>query len=139
MFSDNDKENRRSVRFAEEVDPGETVTLTKTIEEDATVEQATVRIYRGAELALRVKPFVRRNNRRFGLIDFPDGKQYVDGDGDFFEFPVSEQVEENDEIGVEVENVATDYAYDFSTDLVVDRAGGTARAGGLFDYLRRLV
>lgn len=139
MFSDSDSENRRSVRFAESVDPGETITLTKDVERDATVEETTVRIYRGAELALRIKPFVERDNRRFELIDYPQGKQYVDGDGDFWEFPVSEAVATEDVIGVEVENVATDYAYDFSTDMVLDRAGGTARAGGLLDAIRRLV
>jgi len=135
MFSDNDSENMRSVRFADQVAPGESVTLTKTVENAATVEDVTIRIYRGAELALQVEPFVKRNNRRFPLIDF-HGKDHVDGDGDFFEFPVSESISVDDKIGVEATNVADDYAFDFSTDFVVDRAGGTNR---VVSFVRDLI
>jgi len=119
-------ETRRSVRFAENVDPGDNVNLSKEIETAATVEQVTVRIYRGAELDLHVQPYVERGGRRTSLVEY-QGKDYVDGDGDFFEFPVSEGVERRDQLGVDVENQATDYAYDFSVDVVLDRAGGTSR------------
>lgn len=126
----------RSIRFAESVDPGETVTLTKDVEQDATVEEVTVRIYRGAELALHVQPFVKRDDRRFSLVEF-QGKEYVDGDGDFWEFRTLEAVEKEDVIGVEVENTAADYTYDFACNMSVDREGGTSRAlTALFERLR---
>jgi hypothetical protein len=135
MFSQGDNENRRSVRFAEHVDPDSTVTLTKQIEEDATVEQLTVRVYRGAELALQVYPFVKREGRRFPLIDF-NGKSFVDGEGDKWQFDVSESVETDDLVGVEVTNTATDYGYDFSTDVSLDRAGGSSR---VVSFLKGLI
>jgi len=121
----------RSIRFAESVDPESAVTLTKQVEEDATVEQVDVRIYRGAELSLRVSPFVKRDSRRFDLIEFR-GKDYVDGDGDFWEFSVSESVQKEDVIGVKVENVTTDYTYNFACNLQVDREGGTERPASSF-------
>lgn len=129
-------DNRRSVRFAEHVNAASTITLTKTVEQDATVEKLTVRIYRGAELALQLEPFVKRDGREFALVEH-QGKQYIDGDGDFFEFPVSESVETDDEVGVRVTNEAADYGYSFALDVVLDREGGTARSltsfiGGLF-------
>lgn len=121
----------RSIRFAESVDPGSTVTLTKSVEEAASVEEVAVRIYRGAELALQVQPFVKRNDRRFELVEY-HGKDYVDGDGDFWEFTVSEGVEKDDVVGVEVENISPDYAYDFACHLKMDREGGTERPATSF-------
>jgi hypothetical protein len=127
---------QRSIRFSESVDPDSSITLTKEVEEDATVEQLDVRIYRGAELALRVTPFVKRDNRRFELVEFR-GKDYIDGDGDFWEFSVSEAVETEDQIGVEVENVDDEYLFDFAVNMTVDREGGTARPlSSLFDTVR---
>lgn len=123
------------------MDPESSITLTKEVEEDATVEEVTVRIYRGAELALHIEPFVKRDGRRFGLVEF-FGKEYIDGDGDFFEFKTSEGVEEADLVGVDVENTAPtgteqNLTYDFAVDMTLDREGGTERATtSLFDQLR---
>lgn len=128
---------KRSIRFAESVDPETSVTLTKQVEKDATVEEVRVRIYRGAELALHVYPFVKRDNKRFSLVEFR-GKEYVDGDGDEFVFAVSEGVAVEDVIGVEVENTAPvpsddkDLSYDFAVDMQIDREGGTDRPASSF-------
>lgn len=129
-----DSENRRSVRFAESVDPDSEVELSKVIEKPATVEQLDVRIYRGAELDLRVKPYVRREDQRHPLVEY-HGKSFIDGDSDHWTFPVSESVEKDDEIGVVIENTsstADGYVLDGAVDLTLDRAGGSSR---IFDAI----
>jgi hypothetical protein len=132
-------ESRRPVRFASTVAPGDTDTYSVEVEQAATVEDMTVRIYRGAELSLHILPFVERGaeNRRsrIPLVEFR-GKDFIDGDGDFFEFGLSEAVEENDVVGVEVTNTADEYAFDFAVNMSLDRAGGSSRLGGLIDSVQ---
>ncbi|MFC3476111.1 hypothetical protein [Halobacterium litoreum] len=139
-MSANNSERRDSVRFSGQVSPDDTETLTKTVQEPATVEEVSVRFYAGPRLDLEVVPFVdvgeSSQSNRIPLIDFR-GKQYVDGDDDYWIFPVSESIERDDTLGVEVRNVDSSNAYDFSVDVVVDRAGGTQRAASsLFDSIR---
>lgn len=133
-MSSNDSESRRSIRFADTVDPGQTIEETWSVENAATVEGIDVRIYRGAELDLHVRPWVSRAGSRFDLIQFL-GKDYVDGDGDHWEFPVSEAVDVEDEIGVTVTNEDDQYQLDYAVDVTLDRAGGVSRFGGLLDNL----
>ncbi|MFC7131654.1 MULTISPECIES: hypothetical protein [Salinibaculum] len=137
------QEPRDSVRFADRVAPNSTGdgshVETYEVQEGATVEQVDVRIYRGAELDLRVRPFIRRGDdgsrREIDLIQF-QGKQYIDGDGDHFEFTVSQAAERGDLVGVEVENHDDTYGYDYAVDMALDRAGGIARFGGVVDRIR---
>ncbi|MWG34158.1 hypothetical protein [Halomarina oriensis] len=118
---------RYSVRFAETVEPGETVELTEEVSRDATVERVTVRIYLGAELDLRVRPFVTESQSRRPLVVY-QGKQYIDGDNDVYEFALSEPVAGGESIGVEVENRDGTNSYDFSMTATVDHDGGLNRA-----------
>lgn len=130
-MSETNSERRDSVRFSGQVSPDDTETLTKTVQEPATVEEVSVRFYAGPRLDLQVTPFVdvgeASQSNRIPLIDFR-GKEYVDGDDDYWIFPVSEEIEREDTLGVEVVNVDGENSYDFACDVVVDRAGGTRRA-----------
>lgn len=118
---------RYSVRFAETVAPGETEELTEEVTRDATVERVTVRIYLGAELDLRVRPFVTESDSRRPLIVY-QGKEYIDGDDDVYEFALSEPVAGGESIGVEVENRSGQWPYDFSMSATVDYENGLGRA-----------
>lgn len=132
-------DKRDNLRFATGVGPDSSEVLTYEVERPATVEGVDVRIYRGAELDLQVRPF-----GRFGGDDAPKtplitfvGKEFVDGDGDFFTFTLSEVVTPGDVIGVEVTNTSTEYSYDFSVDVDLEHEGGATRSatslvGGLF-------
>ena len=136
----NQSETMDSVRFAESVDPDSSVTLSYELPQDATIEEVTVRIYRGAELDLHVTPWHNPAGGRDvqePLITF-EGKEYIDGDGDHWEFPLSDGVKEGDTIGVTIDNVSSGsdgYTLDAAADFVVDRAGGSDR--GLLSLLRR--
>lgn len=138
-MSSTTRQGRDSVRFATSVGPNSTEVLNYEVPEDVTVERLSVRIYRGAELELRLSPFVDRDRaddreRREPLVTF-EGKQYIDGDDDFFEFDLAIPVEEGQEIGVEVENLDGTYTYNFSAIVELDSAGGLDRVfnviGGL--------
>ena len=123
-------DKRDNLRFATGVGPDSSEELTYEVQRAATVEGVDVRIYRGAELDLQVRPFAR-----FGGQDAPKtplitfiGKEYVDGDGDFFTFTLSESVTPGDVIGVEVTNTSTEYSYDFSVDVDLEHEGGATRS-----------
>ena len=123
-------DKRDNLRFATGVGPDSSEELTYEVQRAATVEGVDVRIYRGAELDLQVRPFAR-----FGGQDAPKtplitfiGKEYVDGDGDFFTFTLSESVTPGDVIGVEVTNTSTEYSYDFSVDVDLEHEGGVTRS-----------
>jgi hypothetical protein len=53
-----------------------------------------------------------------------EGKQYVDGDNDMFEFAVSEELERGEEIVIEVENTDGSNAHNWRTTIDVDYRGG---------------
>lgn len=120
-------DSRNNLRFAESVPPDDSVQLTYDVDREATIDEVDVRIYRGPELDLEVRPFVVDGDHEVPLVTFI-GKDYIDGDGDFFEFALSEPVTPGETLGVEVVNRDTEYAYDFSVDISLDHAGGTSRS-----------
>lgn len=133
--------NIKPARFSTDVSPGESKTLTRTIDEPATIEEIVVRFYQGPELAVRVYP--RRipdngNGTPQDLVDY-HGKEWIDGDGDKWRFPLSQPVEKNDVIEVEIENTANsdpdvDLTYDVAVHMPLDRHNGAVRAvESLFD------
>lgn len=126
--------SKDSLRFANRVGPGGDDDRRHEVNvEGATIEEVKVRIYRGAELDLRVTPYVAREadqdrEQVVPLITTVEGgKPYVDGDGDRWTFPVSIPVEEGDEIGVEVNNIDADNGYDYAVDMTIEKAGGSNR------------
>jgi hypothetical protein len=123
---------RNSLRFSDSVATDSGVVLTKELERDATVERVDVRVYRGAEFALEVEPFVDREKdpdrtQREPLLTYR-GRQFVAGDGDRFQFPVSRDVKSGQTVGVQATNQSSNFAYDFNTTLILEHAGGTRRA-----------
>lgn len=87
-----------------------------------------IRFYDGPRLSLEVSPVRIRGQDRVPLIDHI-GLETVVGDDDYFEFHVSEELEEDDELAVEVTNTG-DYDYHFVADIDVDYAGGVQRILG---------
>lgn len=126
-----------TIRIAGSVGPGNEEEFTHEVGSDATIEEVDVRIYAGAELDLRVQPFLEYGPEgerdRLPLITYAGDKTFVDGEGDDWEFPISEPIEEDEVFGLVVENVNADYTYDFAADFVLERAGGTARLFGVVD------
>lgn len=123
------RDDADNLRFAENVDGGGSVTLTTEMDTAATIEEVRVRIYNGPEWDLHISPFVQIGGDdapRTDLINY-QGKDYVDGNADHFKFPVSESVTPGDVVGVDVENVEEDWAYDFSVDMDIEYLHGSER------------
>lgn len=127
---------RDSVRFSDRVDPGGDARLTYELDRDATVEQIDVRIYRGPRHDLQIKPFIEADENQYPPLEL-EGKDYIDGEDDALVFPVTESVEEEDVIGVEVSNLETNHGYDFSVDYLLDYEAGTLRS--IAERLRRMM
>lgn len=149
MFSDTEQ-TRDSFRLAAPVSPGSTVNLTKRMQEAATVEGVRVRFYSGPRLDVRAEPYVEVSHGpdrtdRVNLIDYADeandpdadvaAKDFIDGDDDDFQFDVSQPVDRDEVVGVEIENVNAEFTYNVTVDVVVDYAGGSSRMGGLLNRL----
>lgn len=123
--------SKRPLRFGTTIGPGEIDHISHEVEEPATIEDMTIRFYQGPELAVRVRPRRIRTNSPKDLVTYR-GKQFIDGDGDKWEYDVSEPVEQGDEIEVEIENVAdpdpeVDLTYDVTVEMHLDREGGASR------------
>jgi len=141
--------NKQPIRFATDVAPGndEPTVLTREVKADATIEQMTVRFYRGPELALRVTPRViddQGDGQPEPLVDVI-GDDAIVGDGDVWTYPLAEPVADGDIIEVEIENTAepqpdVDLTYTPIIEMDLDREGGLLRpietvrdaVGGLF-------
>lgn len=118
---------RRGLSFGDEVAPNSEADETITLEADATVEKLRIRIYPGARLDLRVRPLVRtQSGNEYELVEL-EGKSYVDGDDDIYEWSLAEPVSEGDEIVMETENVNQNNAYDYRADVELEHAGGLSR------------
>lgn len=134
-------DNRISRRFSTDVASDDSEEVTADVKADATVEQITIRFYRGPRLDLGVKPYVERKvredrSRRIPVVDL-HGSEFVRGDDDTWVFHVSQEVEEGDVIGVEAVNEDQNgHRYDFVCDFEIDRAGGSSRPfNGFLDTL----
>jgi hypothetical protein len=114
-------------RFSDTVDPGESLDLSTTLDDPATAEAIRVRFYQGPELDLTIEPYRERASDRLPLVDLY-GRDVLVGDDDHFEFEISEQLHEDDTLGVVATNNSTEYAYDFNLDITVEYAGGVSRA-----------
>ncbi|RNJ25472.1 hypothetical protein [Halosegnis longus] len=143
MFSDN-TDDRDSYRLSTRVAANDTETLTVTAPDPATVEHLRVRFYQGPRLDVEVRPFVEVDGaagvERYDLVNYadePEAKEYVDGDDDEWPFSVSKPIDENDVIGVEIQNTNPEHSYDVTVDVEVDFEGGLSRPfAGVVDRIR---
>jgi len=117
-----------SRRFSTRAGPGESGDITKEVQKDATVEKVNVRFYPGVELALELRPFIEPEDSedRIDIVELV-GRDTIVGNDDHFDFPVADEIQRGDTIGVEFENTDSQYGYDVICDIVVERAGGTER------------
>lgn len=122
---------QETVRFSGSVAAGDVEEHTMQMEQDATVEEVTVRFYRGPELALEIEPFAKvgeqgRRDRK-SLVDLV-GRNVIVGDAETLAFLTRQPVEREEVVGVEVRNTTDEgdgYAYDFAVDVTLDYGGGT--------------
>jgi hypothetical protein len=123
-------------RFAVTIPAATTLVSRVEVAADGTVESLAVRIYSGAELAVKVRAWIenavqeRRSLVQYMRIDSPPPgtvvKDYVDGDDDVWHFSPREPVykDDKDNLVIEIENTDVANAYNVAVDCLIDYAGG---------------
>lgn len=124
--------NREAFRMALQVPAGGSGEIEERIRGNCTLERATLRIYIGAQLDLKIMPCIARayagGEVREPLIKYATGgKAYLDGDDDDFSWSLSIPLEVDDKIIVAYRNDDLVNAYDFAFDFEVDYLGGANR------------
>lgn len=125
--------SRDGLTFARQVPASEDDRLAYEVQDDATVEGVTARIYPGAEntLHLRVK-HIPVSGSPTPLVETVDsdgnGKDYIDGDDDSWTWQPSVPVEKGDVLVVEHENTDGSNAHNYRVNMNIDYMNGRDRA-----------
>lgn len=130
-------ENKECYRFAATIPAGVTAEFKEVLSHDGTIEKARMRLYIGAQLSVRISPFIMRSNDlREPMIKFSKAadtiggivpKDYLDGDDDSMDFELGIPVYRDQELIVRVTNTDLLNDYDFAFDVMVDYMGGSYR------------
>lgn len=121
------------ISFRKDIAPNTKDVLAERIKDNCTIEEIRVRFYTGQQGALKVYPFVEHKGHKMeSFFTFPSTtNNYLNGDDDYFVFPVSIPCDYDDYVKVQVENTDGTYAYTCVVDMVIDYAGGKQRVGGI--------
>jgi len=123
------RRDKNGISFGATVPATEIRRLTYDVTNDATVESASVRIYRGAEntLQLRLK-HLPEQGAPSDLVETVGPKQYIDGDDERYDWNLGVPVEDGSVVVVEAENTDGINAHNFRVNVDLDYLGGTERA-----------
>lgn len=124
--------SKNGLTFARQVPATESDRLEHEVQQAATVEGVTIRIYTGAENTLRLTVKHRPASGSEALLvdtveDGGDGKDYIDGDDERYQWDVSHPVEKGDVLVVEHDNTDGSNAHNYRVNMDIDYMGGTER------------
>jgi len=127
------KKTKQGLTFARTVPAAESDRLVYEVQNDATIEGVTARIYKGAENTLRLNvKYISTSGSPVSLVENVDadgdGKDYIDGDDDEWNWEPSVPVEEGDKIVVEHRNMDGSNAHNYRVNMNLDYMGGVERA-----------
>lgn len=89
------------------------------------IERLAIRIYQGAQLNLRINPYLVRPRQNLNLINYvTGGKQFVDGDDDNYIYNLSIECNQDDALAVWFSNLQATHAYDFRVSVEINYAAG---------------
>lgn len=94
--------------------------LSERVKDNGRIQEVTVRFYAGQERALKVRPYVMHKAQRpEDMFTYVEGSEaFLSGDDDTFTFPVTLNVEYDDEIRIWYSNTSA-YQYTLVCDIVV--------------------
>lgn len=123
------QDNKETIHFGLSVPANTASDLQFHVPYAATIDRLRVRIYAGAQLTLQIKPIVRRlSNQTENIVKYAqNGKKFLDGDDDVFDFGVSIPIFEDEDIIIEYKNTDLINAYDFAVDVELDYKNGQYR------------
>lgn len=109
------------VSFRTKLAAGQSITLKERVKADGQLTEIRVRFYPGNQLALKVKPYVKhKGNKDEDVFTYAAGTDsLLAGDDDYFVFPVTVDVENDDEVVVFAQNTETTFTYSVVVDMVL--------------------
>lgn len=108
---------------------GEDVILKSRILADGTIEGLRAKFYPGQENTLQVRPCLWQTGRNVlvDLVTYAEGTdQFISGDDDYFEYPITQDCLKDDEIWVIAKNTG-EYPYTIVIDVSIDYYAGNSR------------
>lgn len=113
--------------------PLESGVVVERVKYDGFIEQVIVRFYAGQEGELKVYPFVlHKGMKPETFFTYPEGTDpELSGEDDSFTYPLSINIEYDDEIHVRYENKSATYEYTLVTDIVVSYYSEPSERGGV--------
>lgn len=119
-------ESRDGITFAEQVPATEEDRLSWKVENPATLEGVSARIYRGAENTLRLNLYHIAQGGEVEIVE-PIGKDYIDGDDDVYEWQISRSLQVGDRLQVKHHNTDGANAHNYRVNMDIDYNGGLSR------------
>lgn len=120
------------VGFRATLAAGEKVTLSERIKGASIIEGLRMKFYPGQEGTLHIRPTLWQTGRNslVDLVTYPaDTNNYLSGDDDYFDFPITLEALLDDELRLYCENTGA-FPYTVSVDITVDYFGGVNRVVG---------
>lgn len=112
---------QKPVLFRKEIAPLEKDKLTYRIPSNGTIDKLTVRFYPGPEGDLRIRPLlINYSDQPQRIVHYAEGgKDYISGENDEYNYPVSIAVQIDDEIHIYYENLDATNTYSLVVDVVL--------------------
>jgi hypothetical protein len=103
------------------VQPLEIGTVKERVKYDGFIEAINVRFYAGQESELKVMPLVmHKGGKTETFFTYPEGTDpTLSGEDDNFQYPLSIDIEYDDEIHIRYENRSSTYEYTLVVDVIV--------------------
>jgi hypothetical protein len=103
------------------ISPLEVGTVKERVKYDGFIERINVRFYAGQESELKVMPLVmHKGGKTETFFTYPEGTEpTLSGEDDRFEYPLSIDIEYDDEIQIRYENRSSLYEYTLVVDVIV--------------------
>jgi hypothetical protein len=110
-----------NISFRKVIQPLESGMLKERVKANGVIRQVSIRFYSGQEKSLRVRPFVlHKASRAEDFFTYVEGTDvFMSGDNDVFNFPITLDVEYDDQIAVSYENTSSAYPYSLVVDVQV--------------------
>jgi hypothetical protein len=112
---------KENIVIRKEMQPLESVTVKERVKYRGWIESCRIRFYAGQERELKVRPFVLHKGEKVeDFFTFPEGTEiYVSGEDDTFDYPLTIEVEYDDEIHVRIMNTNDTYIYTAVVDITI--------------------
>jgi hypothetical protein len=112
---------REVISVRKNVSPLEVSEVRERVKYNGNIERILIRFYAGQENELTVLPYVQHKGKKNEtFFTFPEGTDpYLSGEDDRLDFPLSIEVEYDDEIVIRSENKSAVYDYTLVCDIII--------------------